>query len=113
MTDEVSSAPLDSVPQLAPLSEAALPVETLAHRKFLGITALKFYWDNQHLIPEEWKDLTDGHATLIFFDGTVLRSAHGSDATWYIHWRNGRWKTGYQAITSGRKARYKSVVIVE
>lgn len=88
-------------------------LQRLAHRKFLGITALKFYWDNQHLIPEEWKELTDGHVTLIFFDGTVLHSMHGSQATWYLHWRNGRWKSGYQATTSGRKARYKSVVIAD
>lgn len=31
-------------------------------------------WEDQSLIPENWKKETNGCVTYIFFDGTILRS---------------------------------------
>jgi hypothetical protein len=43
----------------------------------LDAGVFKTLWDNQHLIPERWKEQTNGNTTFIFFDGTVLRNSYG------------------------------------
>jgi hypothetical protein len=48
-------------------------------------------WENQHLIPEAWKDETNGHMTFIFFDGTVLRRPDRDRVVLYLFWDDGRW----------------------
>lgn len=48
-------------------------------------------WENQSLIPESWKEKTDGNVTFIFFDGTVLRSPGGGRYVLYLYWDDGRW----------------------
>ena len=34
-------------------------------------------WQNQHLIPESWKEKVDGYTRYIIFDGTIFRSLDG------------------------------------
>lgn len=48
-------------------------------------------WDNQHLIPESWKQKTNGNTTYIFFDGTILRSPHGNRYVLCLYWQSGEW----------------------
>jgi len=48
-------------------------------------------WENQHLIPLQWKELTNGNTTYIFFDGTVLRNPRGVRCVLYLCWNDGRW----------------------
>ncbi len=48
-------------------------------------------WENQHLIPEAWKQPTNGNTTYVFFDGTVLRRSSGSRYVLYLCWRDGEW----------------------
>lgn len=48
-------------------------------------------WKNQHLIPERWKEKTNGDTTYIFFDGTVLRSPFGNRSVPFLYWHGGRW----------------------
>lgn len=66
-------------------------------------------WENQHLIPEKWKEKTNGNTTFIHFDGTELRDAHGlryvlslcwdetTNATWdwYVIWLGSGWGVDY------------------
>lgn len=70
--------------------------EKLKRLKNTGYTRLdaRFFltlWQNQHLIPEAWKEKTNGNTTLIFFDGTVLRRPDGGRFVLFLFWRGGRW----------------------
>jgi len=48
-------------------------------------------WENQALIPEIWKQRTDGNTTFIFFDGSILRSPDGNRYVLYLCWNDDRW----------------------
>lgn len=48
-------------------------------------------WDNRHLIPESWKQKTNGNTTYIFFDGTILRDPDGRRYVLYLYWQSGEW----------------------
>ncbi len=48
-------------------------------------------WENQHLIPESWKEKVGGNTRYIFFDGTVLRLSDGSRYVLCLCWRGGAW----------------------
>ena len=52
----------------------------------------KTLWENQILIPEKWKEKTNGNTTFIFFDGTVLRSSSGYRCVLYLYWSDGKWR---------------------
>ena len=51
----------------------------------------KTLWENQHLIPEKWKEQTNGNTTFIYFDGTVLRDSGGDRYVLYLYWDGGEW----------------------
>lgn len=50
-------------------------------------------WENQHLIPERWKEKTNGNTTFIYFDGTVLQYSNGDRCVLYLCWNAayGQW----------------------
>jgi hypothetical protein len=48
-------------------------------------------WENQHLIPERWKEKTNGNTTFVCFDGTVLRDPGGYRYILYLDWYGGGW----------------------
>ena len=47
---------------------------------------------NQHLIPELWKQPTNGNPTCVFFDGTILRQLSGNRFVLYLYWDGGKWR---------------------
>jgi hypothetical protein len=49
-------------------------------------------WENQHLIPESWKEKVNGNTRYIFFDGTVLRRSDGDRYVLYLYWGDGQWR---------------------
>jgi hypothetical protein len=51
----------------------------------------KTLWENQILIPEKWKEQTNGNTTFIFFDGTVLRDSDGGRCVLCLYWSGGGW----------------------
>ncbi len=53
-------------------------------------------WENQSLIPEKWKEKTNGNTTYIFFDGTVLRSPGGFRYALCLYWGGGEWRWRYR-----------------
>jgi len=53
------------------------------------------FWENQQLIPELWKERTDGNITFVFFDGTVLRGPSGDRCVLCLYWGVGRWNGDY------------------
>jgi len=48
-------------------------------------------WQNQHLIPESWKEKINGNTRYIFFEGTTLRRPNGYRFVLYLYWRGGAW----------------------
>ncbi|MEQ1561616.1 MAG: hypothetical protein ABL899_02770 [Nitrospira sp.] len=48
-------------------------------------------WENQHLIPESWKEKVNGNTRYIFFDGTVLRHSGGRRCVLCLCWGGGQW----------------------
>jgi len=48
-------------------------------------------WENQHLIPLQWKEKTNGNTTYIFFDGTVLRGPYGYRYVLCLYWHDDAW----------------------
>lgn len=57
----------------------------------LDVKIFQILWENQSLIPEEWKEKTDGNTTFIFFDGTILRYPRGDRCVLYLYWSVGKW----------------------
>lgn len=68
-------------------------------------------WENQSLIPEKWKEKTNGNTTYIFFDGTVLRRPSGSRCALCLCWNDGRWYWIYDWLDYGFDASDPSAVL--
>ncbi len=65
----------------------------LKSEKYICLDAKIFQtlWENQILIPEKWKEKTNGNTTYIFFDGTILRNPYGGRCVLYLFWDYGKW----------------------
>lgn len=53
-------------------------------------------WINQRLIPELWREKTNGKTTYIFFDGSILRNPDGNCCVLCLYWLDGEWCWGYR-----------------
>ena len=62
----------------------------------LDAKVFQTFWENQALIPESWKEKTNGNTTLIFFDGTILRGPGGNRDVLCLCWHDGRWVWDYR-----------------
>lgn len=71
----------------------------------------KTLWENQILIPEKWKEKTNGNTTFIFFDGTVLRNCIGHHFVLFLCWNDGVWLWDCIWIGHGRNANSPSAVL--
>jgi hypothetical protein len=49
------------------------------------------FWENQHLIPSQWKVLINGRPRCVYFHGTVFERTHGLRYVLYLYW-DGSWK---------------------
>ena len=88
-------------------------LERLKEKNVVRLDAKIFQmlWENQHLIPENWKEKTNGNTTYIFFDGTVLRSSDGRRYVLYLCWDGGEWDGDYGWLGGGFGASDPSVVL--
>ncbi len=68
-------------------------------------------WENQHLIPESWKEKVGGNTRYIFFDGTVLRLSDGSRCVLDLYWYDGQWRWGVHWLDGGWGGSYQSAVL--
>ncbi len=73
----------------------------------------KTLWENQILIPEKWKEKTNGYNTLIFFDGTVLRCSDGKRFVLHLCWGGGKWHWGWNWLENDWHASNPSAVLIE
>lgn len=69
------------------------------------------FWENQHLIPEHWKQPTNGNTTFIFFDGEVLRSPIGNRCVPYLYWLDGEWRRNAKWLGNDWDVRTPSAVL--
>ncbi|MBL7142416.1 MAG: hypothetical protein ISS83_02055 [Candidatus Pacebacteria bacterium] len=60
----------------------------------LDVQVFQTLWENQVLIPESWKEKTNGNPTFIFFD-TILRDSSGRRCVLFLCWADGQWNWGY------------------
>lgn len=58
-------------------------------------------WENQHPIPESWKEKVNGNTRYIFFDGTVLRDSYGLRYVLCLYWDDGGWHWGVYWLDFG------------
>ena len=54
----------------------------------LDAFALRFFWNNEHLIPEHWKKDSQGNARHLFFEGTQFLSPKGERRILTLVWDN-------------------------
>lgn len=101
---------------LGPGEEVITGEERLKRLKKAGYVRLdaKMFltlWENQHLIPESWKEKINGNIRFIFFDGTVLLLPDGNRYTLCLDWNDGRWYWSAHWLVHGRHARNPSAVL--
>jgi hypothetical protein len=77
----------------------------------LDAKVLETLWENQHLIPESWKQSTNGNTTYIFFDGTILRHSSGRRYVLSLCWGGGLWDWRYDWLDRKWGANDPSVVL--
>ena len=72
-------------------------LKRLKEKNFIRLDANIFLtlWQNQHLIPESWKEKTKSSTTYIFFNGTTLRGPLGYRFVLYLCWLDGGWYWRY------------------
>jgi hypothetical protein len=63
------------------------------------------------LIPEKWKQQTNGNTTLIHFDGTVLRDSDGDRCVLCLCWDGDEWSWDYDYLEDGFEADDPSAVL--
>ena len=90
-------------------------LERLKAAKHIRLDAKVFLtlWENQNLIPESWKEKTNGNTTFIYFDGTVLRDSDGRRYILCLCWLDGRWRWDYYWLDYGWYADNPSAVLAK
>ncbi|MFH0928616.1 MAG: hypothetical protein V1821_04050 [bacterium] len=55
------------------------------------------FWENKHLYPAAWKELTNGNTTFVYFFGSPLRDPSGRRCVLYLYFEDGRldWRCRY------------------
>lgn len=69
-------------------------------------------WENQHLIPESWKEKVNGNTRYIFFDGTILRISDGDRCALCLYWGGGAWSWFVSWLDNGWLGNNPSAVLV-
>ena len=63
----------------------------LSSKPVLNANVLDYLLAHPHLIPEEWKQDSEGHTRYIFFWGTIYRGSGGDLYVRCLFWFGGRW----------------------
>jgi hypothetical protein len=77
------------------------PHVRLGGRAFLG------FWENQSLIPNDWKK----PFTFVFFDGLILGHRNGNRYSLYLSWHDEHWHWYSGWLGNTRSARNPSAVL--
>lgn len=83
-----------------------------ARRIRLDARFFRKLWENQHLIPESWKEKTNGNTTFIFFDGTILCGPDSNHfSTLCLYWHDGQWRWNCDWLDFARFVKDPSAVL--
>ena len=93
--------------------EAKLMCLKASDNILLDAKVLQTLLENQSLIPERWKEKTNGFTTYIFFDGTELRSSIGDRYVLYLYRYDSGWDWSSSWLGLGWDARSPSAVLVQ
>ena len=77
----------------------------------LDLGIFQTFWENRYLIPQLFRELTNGDTTYVFFDGQPLRSPHGFCFVLYLYFGVGRWHWDYHWLDSDFDAFSPSAVL--
>lgn len=66
----------------------------------LDASVFLFFWKNQNLIPEKWKEKDGINPTYIFFHGTILRNSRGDRYTLFLWFDRGGWNWSFNWLDS-------------
>jgi len=70
--------------------------------KSYNATVLDYLMEHQDQIPEVWKEKTkDCYTQVIYFWGTIFRSAGGNLCVRLLYWHDGRWRFYYRWLDDG------------
>jgi hypothetical protein len=65
--------------------------QKLAKKPIMNANVLDYLLANQHLIPDRWKEETNGNTISVFFWGTIYRDWEGELCVRCLRWRNAAW----------------------
>ena len=82
----------------------------LAGKPVLNANVLDYLLKHPHLIPEEWKEKTNGYTTYIFFWGTIYRGPYGYLYVRSLCWYGGGWSWGYDWLGHDWHADYPAAL---
>lgn len=70
-------------------------------------------WENQHLIPESWKEKVNGNRRCICFSGTVIKDSLGNRYALSLSWNDhySSWGTGPVLLSFDWSYQYLSAVL--
>jgi hypothetical protein len=83
----------------------------IAKRVRLDAKIFQTLWENKELIPESWKEKTNGNTTYIHFDGIVLRDPNGNRDVLYLYFRGGEWHWSFYLLDIAFGAHRPSAVL--
>lgn len=66
----------------------------------LDARILQTFWENKHLIPEAWKQPTNGRTTFVSFDGSIYQDSSCLRLVLYLSWFNGAWRMDHEWLGS-------------
>lgn len=110
---QLTQVDLGSVAFAAPNSQESGEdmIDRIGNRRVcLGANAFRALWENQHLIPERWKNKTKNVTSFIHFDGTILENHTQKKSTLCLYWSSGRWCFYANEVTSPRNFNELSAV---
>jgi hypothetical protein len=70
-------------------------IKEKTNRIRLDAGIFKTLWENQILIPEKWKEETNGESTSIYFEGTIFRNSNGNRCVLNLCGSGGEWRWSY------------------
>lgn len=77
----------------------------------LDAGVLKTLWENQHLIPLEWREIKDNFVTFVFFDGTIFKNPKGDRSVLCLYWGKNKWNCNPLELSYRWSASFPSAVL--
>src|SRR3989344_7091970 len=84
--------------------------EELTGKFVLNANILDALYDNQYLIPKDWKKDKDGDTRYIFFWATIYRHAYSRPCVRYLYFASGAWSRLYDWLDDDWRGSYHAAL---